>query len=61
MNITSFQADDSPFGARFQLVSVHDMDNAGIDCAIEAFFLHDPYYPRPERDMNRDGELWREF
>lgn len=37
------------------------MDDAGIELAVEAFFLNDPYYPRPATGMYRDEELWRVF
>lgn len=37
------------------------MDDAGIELAVEAFFLNDPYYPRPATGMDRDEELWRVF
>lgn len=37
------------------------MDEAGIDIAVEAFFLNDPYYPRPMGAVTSDLDLWQAF
>lgn len=37
------------------------MDEAGIDLAVEAFFLNDPYYPRPLGAVKSDLDLWQAF
>lgn len=37
------------------------MDETGIDLAVQAFFLNDPYYPRPLGAMNADLDLWQAF
>lgn len=37
------------------------MDDAGIKVAVDAFYLNDPYYPRPGSSVAQDVELWRAF
>lgn len=37
------------------------MDESGIDLAVEAFFLNDPYYPRPLGAVESDRDLWQAF
>lgn len=36
-------------------------DEAGIDIAVEAFFLNDPYYPRPLGAVTSELDLWQAF
>ncbi|OAP56872.1 hypothetical protein AYL99_08984 [Fonsecaea erecta] len=37
------------------------MDDDGVACAVEAFFLNDPYYPRPCERSKVQEELWNSF
>lgn len=37
------------------------MDDEGVACAVEAFYLNDPYYPRPCEESNIQQELWNSF
>ncbi|KAI1108477.1 zinc finger protein-domain-containing protein [Nemania sp. NC0429] len=37
------------------------MDDAGVKLAVEAFFLNDPYYPRPREGSRLQQELWNSF
>ncbi|KAF2805633.1 uncharacterized protein BDZ99DRAFT_540202 [Mytilinidion resinicola] len=37
------------------------MNMAGVEQACHAFFLNDPYYPRPHGTVLEDQGLWKEF
>ncbi|KFA76760.1 hypothetical protein S40288_11574 [Stachybotrys chartarum IBT 40288] len=45
----------------FNQVRDISMDDAGVKCAVEAFFLNDPYYPLPREGMRLQQELWNSF
>lgn len=63
------EATNQTFGKRFIYLWVLDfnqcqsmsMDEVGIDLAVEAFFLNDPYYPRPLGAVSADQQLWKVF
>ncbi|KAI0179435.1 zinc finger protein-domain-containing protein [Hypoxylon sp. FL1284] len=45
----------------FNQVRDISMDDAGVELAVEAFFLNDPYYPRPREGSKLQQELWNSF
>ncbi|KAH7304980.1 zinc finger protein-domain-containing protein [Stachybotrys elegans] len=45
----------------FNQVREISMDDAGVECAIQAFFINDPYYPRPRQESRLQQELWNSF
>ena len=45
----------------FDLCKRITLDEAGVDQAVRAFFLNDPYYPRPVRENAQDRDLWEAF
>ena len=45
----------------FNQVRDISMNDAGIKLAVEAFFLNDPYYPRPCERSRLQQELWNSF
>ena len=45
----------------FKLMPKDDQNEAGVDLAVEAFFLYDLYYPCPLSAIDSDGKLWQDF
>ncbi|KIW16520.1 hypothetical protein PV08_06575 [Exophiala spinifera] len=45
----------------FNQVRKISMDDTGVADAVDAFFLNDPYYPRPCESSRVQQELWNSF
>lgn len=45
----------------FNQVRRISMNESGVACAVEAFYLNDPYYPRPCESSSIQQELWNSF
>lgn len=45
----------------FDLCKRVSMDEAGVDQCVKAFYLNEPYYPRPGRDSPEDQTLRNAF
>lgn len=45
----------------FNQVEPIGMDDGGVEMAVRAFWLNDPYYPRPVPTGDKDERLWECF
>ena len=45
----------------FNRCQVISMDEKGLKQAVRAFYMNDPYYPRPGSDNPKDEAVWERF